>query len=289
MKATWVLRALGFAVVACFVSSGRAEEPAPAAPDVSAASVGECQAQHERAKLLELDEKWLEAREAMKRCAVPSCPLAIRSDCSAWLDQLARLLPTLLIVIERDEQVKGQVRVELDGKPLALSDPPAPIEVLPGPHRLHFSLSGQPPIEEQLALDKGEKNRVVRVRFAAPAGAPAQVPPARAPTSSRPVPASTYVLASGALLALGTATALLVSALTSLDDARQRCAPVCSSDTRASIDRRLLAADVTAAAGIVLGGFAGYTFATRPTVTDSASAPGARARAGVTFAIQGNF
>jgi hypothetical protein len=294
MKPAGAWGGLALLMVTCIAPGGRADESAPAASPVSAASVLECQSQHERAKLLELEEKWFEARAAMSRCAVPSCPLALRSDCALWLEQLAQLLPTFLLVIERDDDAKGQVRVELDGQRLELSEPPTPIEVVPGLHRLSVSLEGHPPIESQVSLDKGEKNRVVRVRFASSASVPAKTTPAPPPatSTSRPVPASTYVLASGALVAFGVATALLVSAMTSLEDARQRCAPVCSSQERASIDRRLLFADVAGGVGIVLGGLAGYTFVTRPIASDSAgiaSPPGVKAKAGFSVSLQGRF
>lgn len=261
------LRSLGFSfsLLSSIAAPVSAQETASVASDATAATVSACQAEHERAKLLELEEKWLAAREAMQLCAATSCPLALRADCAAWLERLARLMPTVLVVVERDDDSGAAIVLEIDGQRVLLSDPPQPIELVPGPHRLRSTLPAHPPVELEFTLAKAEKNRLLRVRFARPA---TQASAARAePAPSRPIPTATYVLAAGALVALGSSAVLLASALTSLDDARATCSPACSLDVQASIDRRLLAADLTAGAGIVLGGLAGYTFLTRPVVS----------------------
>jgi hypothetical protein len=119
-------------------------------------------------------------------------------------------------------------------------------------------------------LQRGEKNRLVHVRFAQPRALPPVVRkdhPVGAPAlASRPIPVPTYLLAGGALVAFATSGALLASALLSLDNARDECAPACEPDDRASIETRLLLADISAGVGLALGGVAVYTFARRPVV-----------------------
>jgi hypothetical protein len=237
-----------------------------------------------------LEEKWVEAREALKRCQEESCPLAIRSDCNAWVEEVTRALPTLLVVVERDDDGTAKVGLAVDGRPIDLPNPPEPIEMLPGKHVVRVELAPYPPVERVVELAKGEKNRVVRVRFVRE---PAPLaPPAPAPTLApeRPIPTLRYVLAGGALAAFATSGILLASALTSKEEASDRCAPICTDQERQSIDSRLIAADIVGAAGVVLGGFAAYTFFTRPTVERTALVPKLEiSRAGPRASIEGRF
>jgi hypothetical protein len=201
-------------------------------------------------------------------------------------------LPTLLLVIERDDDGARAVRLELDGKAGATPVDTGPLEMLPGKHTLRFTLEGYTPVERAVELAKGEKNHVVRVRFVRelPKSAAPPVPPPRAPELSRPVPLGTYLAAAGAIAAFTTSGILLASALSSRDAAPETCAPVCRDGEREAIDQRLLAADLAAGAGLLLGGVAVYTFVTRPTVVVGrapGTAPGERAFFGAS--LRGRF
>jgi hypothetical protein len=263
--AAGVLVSIGIAVsVPC-----HAESDAGVTGETSTDSVEQCVSAHQSARLLELEERWLPAREAMTRCAAGTCPIAIRTDCAAWLLRLAQTLPTLLVIVERDDDGKQPVRLELDGQSFDLPEQPDPIETVPGPHRLRFTLPPHPPVDVALVLEKGEKNRVVRVRFTTPAvRAPVRSsePAARQRSfvAQRPVPAITYWLGGSALASLLASGGLLGSALASRADARENCAPGCPAAERESIQARLLAADVLAGAAVVLGGLAVYTYVRRP-------------------------
>jgi hypothetical protein len=244
---------------------GHAQPNADATGETSTEAVEQCVAAHQSARLLELDERWLAAREAMTRCALSTCPIAIQSDCAAWLARLAQTLPTLLVIVERDDDGTQPVRLELDGQSFALPEQPGPIEMLPGPHRLRFTLPPHPPVDVAVVLEKGEKNRVIRVRFLTPKQrSPEPSPRTRSFVAQRPVPSVTYWLAGGALASVLASGGLLGSALVARADAREKCAPGCAAEERESIQTRLLAADLLAGAGIVLGGFAVYTYVRRP-------------------------
>ena len=271
-----LLLALWVPALPCRAADAPATVEAPPAaastPPASTADVEHCVRQHERARMLRLDEQWPEAREAMSRCADEACPVAIRTDCSDWLDELSQMIPTLLVVVERDDDGKHPVRLELDGRVLDLPEQLGPIEVMPGRHRLKFMLVSYPSVEQEIVLEKGEKNRVVRVRFArepkplpAPAAAPARAPP----RASRPIPVATYLLAGGAVAAFASSGWLLTSTLSSLSAARANCAPTCKSSDREDIEARLLVADAIAGAGVVLTGLAVYTFVKRPVILET--------------------
>lgn len=257
-------------------SAAFAQVPEEGSKETSRAEVEQCVAQHDSARQSRLGEQWERARTAMLDCADERCPLAIAADCRAWLDELARLMPTLIVVIE-GEAPETALRVELDGASVQLQEPPSPIELWPGAHRLRFELPGAKPIELNFSLAKGEKNHIERVRFARP-----PAPPTPAPTrvTTRPVPKSTYWLSAGALAAFATSTAFLVSALNEHDDARDICAPNCDPGIRSSIQARLLVADIAGGAGLVLGGLAIYTYLRRPIVFKEAQPSGPTVNAG---------
>ncbi|HEX6767053.1 MAG TPA: hypothetical protein VF103_16265 [Polyangiaceae bacterium] len=261
-------------------------------PETTTAEVERCVEAHDNARVLMLEEKWLEAREGMTRCQNPACPLAIRSDCGAWIDEVVRILPTLLVVVERDDDGRAPVELELDGRKLELPNPPHPIELLPGTHLVRVNLASYAPVERVVMLDKGEKNHIVRVQFAKERPPPPPPPAPAEPRTdrSRPIPAVTYALAGGAVAAFTTAGIFLGTALSAKGDAEERCAPECPAEDRQSVDGKLLAADIFGGIGLVLGGFAVYTFVTRPTVESTALAPKLEvARKGATLSVEGRF
>lgn len=270
-----------------------AQGPAETSKETSRAEVEQCVAQHDSARQFRLGEQWQSARTAMTSCADERCPLAIASDCRAWLDELATAMPTLIIVIEGDESAArhSAVRVELDGASVELKDPPSPIELLPGAHQLRFELSGEPEVVLNFTLRKGEKNHIARVHFDPPKAAQSPAPaPVRVQT--RPVPTATYWLSAGALAAFAASSAFLVSGLNEHADAQAICAPNCDPSIRSSIDARLLAADIAGGAGLVLGGLALYTYLRRPVVLaeSPSSGPALNAsRDGFSLAWRGRF
>ncbi len=274
-------------------------EGAPAV-DTSAEAVNRCMTEHEQARLLRLKKHWLAARTAMAACAAESCPLALRTDCRTWADELARSLPSLLLVIERDDDGVAPATLHIDGQRLELVNPSRPIEVLPGTHRLSVTLEGYPALEQEVVLAEGEKNHLLRFRFVrerTSGGAePTPLPPAAQPmrVPARPVPNHTYWLSGAALASVGVSGALLASALSSLHSARETCAPRCASSERRSIDRRLLAADLFGAGGVALGALAVYTYLSRPTLKVPVASGGlgldvAWSTAGTRVELRGNF
>jgi hypothetical protein len=281
-------RAVAFAVLAGLAWAGPCFAAEPGG-NTSTAEVERCVEAHDNARVLMLEEKWLEAREGMLRCREPACPIAIRSDCAAWLEEVTRVLPTLLVVVERDDEGLTAVELEIDQRKLELPNPPRPIELLPGTHLVRVGLEGYPTVERLVVLGKGEKNHLVRVTFARERPPPPPMP-AREPRPTRPVPVATYALAGGALVAFATSGVFLAAALSAKNDAEERCAPDCPPEEADSIDARLLAADLFGAAGLVLGGFAVYTFVARPTVMDTALAPRLElSRSGSRLFLEGRF
>ena len=273
VASTLGLSCAAFALAATCVAQDSVEDSA----ETSTADIEQCVAQHESARQLRLQEHWLAARAAMSGCAAERCPLAIASDCRAWLDELERVLPTLLIVVEREEPTvdPSLLRVELDGKALLLPEPPTPLELLPGAHHLRFELGSRPAIERNFVLQRGEKNHLEQVRFvrqpAPPVLASAAQAAPRAPV--RPVTPATYWFSGGALAAFGGSVALLALGVREHRDAQVQCAPACDRATRNSIESKLVLADIAGGVGIALTGLAVYSYWRRPVVFDAARSP----------------
>lgn len=235
---------------------------------MDAGAVKECVRIHEHARLLWNDQRWLEARNEMAGCVEEHCPAAIRSECRFWRDEITRTLPSVLLVIERDEPKKGHESAvaELDGKVLGRVEPFARLDVDPGTHRVRVLLPGYDPIERSLDARPGKKNIVMLVSFKSER--PAPMIPLRI---TRPVPAVTYWSAGGALLALGISQALLWSALAARKDAA-RCKPACGADVVDGIKTKAILADVAGVTGFVLAGLSLTTFIQRPEVAVPATA-----------------
>lgn len=262
----------GFSCAMIAAPTCLAQDSAEASAETSTAEIEQCVAQHDSARQLRLQEHWLLARTAMSGCAAERCPLAIASDCRAWLDELEHVLPTLLIVVEREEPSldRASLRVELDGKALLLPEPPTPLELLPGAHQLRFQLGARPAIERRFVLQKGEKNHLEQVRFAP---LPAPVATTSAPALERPVPAATYWFSGGALAAFSGSAALLALGVREHRDALVNCAPACDRATRSSIETKLVLADIAGGMGIALTGLAVYSYLRRPAVLAAAASP----------------
>ncbi|MET0792942.1 MAG: hypothetical protein ABW061_15585 [Polyangiaceae bacterium] len=268
-----VASALSFACATCLAFTCAAQDAPEALQETSTQAIEQCVAQHDSARQLRLQEQWQAARAAMQGCIEERCPLAIVSDCRAWLDELGRVLPTLLVMVEREEPTAEPLRVELDGRQLTVPDPPAPFELLPGPHRLRFELGSRPPIERAFVLQKGEKNHVEQVRFSSLPVLPAHSS-TRPPVPRRPVSPATYWLAGGALAAYAGSAGLLMLAVREHRDAQVHCAPACDSSTRNSIESKLILADIAGGVGIALTGLAAYTCLRRPVVLSGAPTNG---------------
>jgi hypothetical protein len=185
LKPSWSVRGdpvLGtaLAVVLCLAST-------PAGAQVTKE---QCIDANGRAQHLRSEAKLQEAREQLRTCSNPVCPVMGRSDCTKRLDDLETAQPT--IAFEAKDGAGADVvavKVTVDGKPLAdrLDGTPLPID--PGQHVFTFEMAGQPAVTRTLVLTEGEKGRrepIVLGPVTAPVPAPTPAPPAPGPTEPAP-------------------------------------------------------------------------------------------------------
>ncbi|HEX6273652.1 MAG TPA: hypothetical protein VFZ53_11435 [Polyangiaceae bacterium] len=235
-----------------------------------------CLANHEQAQLRRIEQRLVGARAAARACAVTACPAAIRSDCSEWVGELSKLIPTVLLIAESGRGELENVRVTLDGMLLTEKLDGTAMEIEPGPHLLRFEHGSEPPIERRIDVPEGEKGFMVRVRFAGEAPpavpvapvAPATAPPPVAPRDpgTRPVPVLTYVFGGVAIAAAGTSAVLAANAFSEKSKATEECAPNCDEARIDDIHGRFVAADIAGGAAVAAAGLAVLFYVTRPTV-----------------------
>jgi hypothetical protein len=222
---------------------------APAA--ARADSMDACILASDEGQVLRDHGKLISARERFVQCSSAKCPRLVRTDCAGWLADIDTRIPSVVLsATDPDGHDTADVRVALDGAPLASRLEPRAIPVDPGQHRFRFERDGSPPVDETVILREGERRRTVAVRFRAPAETPAT--PA-GPGSSRPsretltaaIALGGLTLAGGGLFAYFAATAQ-----SDANHLRATCSPNCNPADVSAVHTKEIVADVALATGL---------------------------------------
>src|SRR5579871_1225908 len=103
-----------------------------------------------QAQQLRREGKLGATRAQLKICTDPSCPQLVRDDCSQRLDELEKVQPTIVFEVKDGSgHDLADVKVSMDGQPLADSVSGSAIPVEPGSHSFTFETKGQKPVTEQ--------------------------------------------------------------------------------------------------------------------------------------------
>lgn len=135
-----------------------------AAPSLAAPTRDACVSASEDAQTFKLKGQLSAAREKLLVCSNDACPKVIRQDCSGWLDEVDRSMPTIVFSVhDASGSDLTDVRVSIDGTLLFehLEGKAIPVDV--GPHTIRFEVAGVPPKEERVVAREGEKRRIVTV------------------------------------------------------------------------------------------------------------------------------
>ncbi len=128
---------------------------APARADVAA-----CIASSEQALSLRKQGKLHDALQQLAQCADPACPAEVNSDCAQRIAAVNAAVPTLILAAkDGGGNDLYDVSVTMDGAPIASKLDGRPLSLDPGEHAFHFEVAGQPPLDRQLVLREGEKDR----------------------------------------------------------------------------------------------------------------------------------
>jgi hypothetical protein len=238
---------------------------APAAAQDKAACVDAAS----KAQKLRSEHSLVEARAELRVCSSAACPTAVQADCTGWLTEVEGSLPTVVVSAKnRSGADLFDVKVSVDGAPLAskLDGHAAPMN--PGPHAFHFETADGSALDQQVMVREGEKNQEVAVVLGALPASPPSPPPAGAspgsPLQSSPLPADSgavqsspwktigWVAGAAGIVGLGIGATFGVIALHDKNAAGCNAADVCQPGTTGGIKSAALVSDIGWIAGGVL-------------------------------------
>ncbi|MDC0742866.1 hypothetical protein [Polyangium mundeleinium] len=262
LSAPRVLPAAFFALAALSAPPSHAAPPDPARK-------AQCAAAFEEGQELEKAGRLVEARGKFVSCSDQACPAVVRDECATMLPRVESSLPTIVPGL-RDAQGNDVVSAEvtLDGTVLTKTLDGQPIAVNPGPHTLRFVAPNAAPVERQVVVRVGEKNRVITVDLeakgaaeqASPDGGPDK--PAASGTSGKRV--ASYVLGGLGVVSLGAFAYLGITGKADLAGLRDGCGRTqsCAEADVDAVKTKLLLADVSLGVGVVSLGVATALFFT---------------------------
>jgi hypothetical protein len=127
-----------------------------------------CIEAHARAQELRIGGRWRKAQEELRACAQSSCPAPVVEDCARWHGELKRQMPSVVLAANGpDGGDTLDVRLIVDGAPLAERLPTTAVELDPGEHVVRLEHSGWRPVEQRVVVREGEKERRLTLHFAA--------------------------------------------------------------------------------------------------------------------------
>jgi hypothetical protein len=214
--------------------------------------VDRCAGASEGGQRLATDHQLRRAREQLLVCARADCPDAIRRDCDRLLTALDAAMPTVVLAAFDAKGLElTDVRVELDGAPVADALAGRSIAIDPGAHILRFVRGGQV-VQRDVIIVEGEHDRRITAGFAIEATSSPR--PARA---GRHLTWPSVALGSLAVAALGAFAYLAISGQGDYD----RCTTTgCDQAAASSVkDRRIGAwASLAVAVGAGAGAYVIY-------------------------------
>jgi hypothetical protein len=112
-----------------------------------------------------------DAIESFQACGRPECPNTVQPECVKNASELQRTVPTVTLSA-LDERGKDlfDVRILIDSKLVASKLDGKAIAIDPGRHVIRFEITGREPIQEEVLIREGEKNRPVSANWSKPAG-----------------------------------------------------------------------------------------------------------------------
>jgi hypothetical protein len=197
---------------------------------------------------------YLGARQRFIACAAEQCPGEVRKTCVAWLEDLDKLVPTVVFAASAKGHDVTDVRVSVDGNVVAERIDGKPVALDPGEHRFRFERSGEQPVDESVVVRAGEKERLVSARFGpeplpSPTSSSGAAPPPGRPALGRD---AFYAVGALAIASLVTGAVLDASGYVFL----QQCngdATCSGAHERAEVQWRFVTGDLLLVAGVAAG------------------------------------
>jgi hypothetical protein len=261
-------------VASTLVSQSRAYAQAPAAAPAAAPEATEpptepgarCVYYHMEAQRERRAKKLIEAKAAMRQCAMSECPTMVQQDCLQWMQSIDEQTPSVVFSVEADGKPVTGAKITVDDQEIDASTASA-IPLNPGLHRYVVS---NPPYESQsgsVNVLEGQRYRVVNVRLEPPKPAvgPRPVEPVAVRTETvRPIPLGTWVLLGVGVVGAGAFAGMGLTGKSQESELKEVCSPNCTDYDTKSMRTLYLGADIAAGVGAAALIAAGVVFITRP-------------------------
>lgn len=181
----------------------------------------DCAAAYDQTQTAREKGKLVEARQKARACSASVCAAFIVKDCVQWLSEIEASLPTVVFAAHDASGADTlEVRVSVDGRVMAETLDGKAVALDPGPHKLRFETPGAGPIEQDVLIRQGEKDRPIAVSFQKPRALPVAAP---SPMRSRGVPAWAWVTGGLGVAFAGAAIGLGVDGLKAVANLKKGC------------------------------------------------------------------
>jgi hypothetical protein len=240
----------------------------------SADEKADCMAAASKGQTLRDAHALIEAREQFRVCARSVCPAIVQTDCGAWLEEVERTAPSVVLSAkDKDGRDLLDVSVSVDGAPLAQKLDGQAVPMNPGVHTFQFVLADGLSATSRVIVKEGEKAQSVAVAFVPPSELPKldEKPKMETLPDETPAPAkptgpvrgaaqrlSGLVLGGVGVVGVGVGIGIALDAKSKDVSAAGEKSPAQESDSRNAVNEGnvgtvvLVAGAVVAAAGVVL-------------------------------------
>lgn len=229
----------------------------------------QCAQAHVEAQKLMRSGALKKARDQLKVCGRDECIAPVRKDCTAWLDEAQSGIASIVVEAKGpDGQETFDVKLSIGGELIMNRLDLRAIELDPGTYKLQFEREGSTPIEREVVVRQGQKNKVVEISFAKSATSGTSSPSSSSPQPSsssssdaiQPKPnksiAPWIVGGAGVALAATGGVFWFLSESSRSDLVAANCSPRCDSGDVDGIKTQRLIGDVLMGVGAVAIGAA---------------------------------
>jgi len=262
-------RSVALLIAASTIVSGnsfaQAQTTAPEATEPPTEPGARCVYYHLEAQRQRRAKKLIEAKTAMRECAMSECPTMVQQDCLQWIQSIDEQTPSIVFSIEADGKPATGAKITIDDHDVDASAASA-IPLNPG---LHTYVVSNPPYEPQsgsLNVLEGQRYRVFSVRFEQPkpVATPAPARPVVRTETVRPVPLGTWVLLGVGVVGAGAFAGMGLTGKSQESELKDVCSPNCTDHDVKSMKTLYVGADIAAGVAAAALISAGVVFLTRP-------------------------
>lgn len=139
---------------------------APAAAAEAPPSKASCAQAYESAQENRASGRLRETRNRLSYCAQDACPDFVKSDCSRWLEEVERELPSVIVSApDVAEAEKAAIVVKLDGEVVDEALTGSALSLDPGAHELSLERPGRAPVQRTILAQQGVQDRPVTIHL----------------------------------------------------------------------------------------------------------------------------